>query len=482
MILRPNHRVQAVVQATVLAQLLLTLSGCGLFTNPKKKTQDVQRTDAAPMEDVRRLTSEDPACLSGGKSVDVSEITIFEWDGSATSPKRVPFKGKPGEDTEFLSANILGSLLDFTKNYNCTNSVDSEACKLDTTVQAPQPTVFNMCRTSGAYGRESLESMTLTSQHFTEAAYSFYDSVAGRKSGIVKSILFPQPLFKRHLTKADGSVVDIYDTNNAAFSNRTLSTTQEKVGAFFIFPTSTKSFDASGLNLWEVPFVMHHEFGHHVLSHYLNDVLSSTSLSLESETSSDAILPSTSRQHPEFYGLSLATNKASQFALDGINETFADLFAYFAGNGAQGQLKGVRCLDGTRDPSSPTTAGGTKKGLDASRVAIFEGREAALPRSTCSEPRFNDEHDIAAALGQPIATFIEDMTPSADGKGRAELLLNWATNLKTLVVIPDRVNLDTLVLELVNAVKKKNPQVAAACAKFKDSITGLPKSTAACAE
>ena len=52
----------------------------------------------------------------------VSEITVYEWDGRQTAPKKVSFKGSAGPDREFVSQNITGSLIGFVSDYNCTIS------------------------------------------------------------------------------------------------------------------------------------------------------------------------------------------------------------------------------------------------------------------------------------------------------------------------------------------------------------------------
>ena len=480
MLHRQKPFIQMIQVGTIMT--LFANSGCNPFVKMKnpteKKYEVILPRETSPSPDLRWLVKEDPACVS---SEVVSEITIYEWNGHQTVAKKVPFIGHAGPDKEFVSTSIVGSLLGYKSTYNCKNSQSgADDCTLDKSKSSSDETPFAMCRGNGTYGRDSLESLTLTAQYYTEDAYRFYDSIQGRLSGIAKAILIPQPLVNRHVTKADGTTRDSIDVNNASFASIPATATQPKLGVFFIFPTSLKAFAKSPLNLWEVPFVMRHEFGHHVLNHY---VKKNESLSIANDMSLESIMPEPSRKHPDQYTLSLTSATAApQFALDGINETFADLFAYFAGNGAKGQLAGVRCLDVIRDPSSEVTAKGHPKGLDKARVDIYEGRSPALTDEGCGEPQFDDEHDIATALGQPIAAFIEGATPNLDAVGRAQILLTWATKINALVGTPSNVSLDTLIVEMVKAVKLKNPLIAASCVKFKAAITGLPKAFDACAD
>jgi hypothetical protein len=464
-----------------LAITTTIVSGC-IDAQVKKKLIDenIQRDESVPSTTLRWLPIEDPACIASGTSASVSEVTIYQWNGTSTSAKKVAFNGRSGDAKSFASENVIGSLIDFEMNYNCNSTDTGTDCKKDDTTPSTSSHEFKMCRANGTYGRDSLESMTLTSQYFTEAAYLFFGSIPGHKTGLVKSVLIPQPLVKRHTTDKSGTVTDNIDVNNASFSSLPATESDGKLGLFFVFPTSIKSFERTGLNLWEVSFVMSHEFGHHVLGHYLNETLSTTALRLTRSNDVDAILPDPSRKHRPVGSLDL-TDKLTQAqqALDGINETFADLFAYFAGNGIKNQLKGVRCLELTRDPSSELTLKGSSKGLDLARVDIFEGRKPALPYAEC-EPQFDDEHDIATALGQPIANFIEASTPNLNSKARAQILLTWASKLNVTVSTPSSVSLDSLVVDLVRSVKEVSPNITGSCQTFKTKITGLKAATAAC--
>jgi hypothetical protein len=272
----------------------------------------------------------------------------------------------------------------------------------------------------------------------------------------------------------------VYDSDNAAFTATTVDKLG-KVGVFLIHPTSIKSFGKTGVNLWEVPFVMHHEFGHHVWRHYLKSAINSAGLRLSAITAIDGILPDARSRHRHEFGLTATTSNA-QLALAGINETVADLFAYFAGNSAKDQLKGVELLNTTRDPGSPVYTDGSKKGMNADAIATYEGRMTPADNKDSATPNFDGEHDIAAALGQPIANFIELSFPNTDGRTRAQIMLDWLTRLDPLIRgTRTNIRIDNIVRELVLAVKAKAPLKADACEAFKANITGLPLATAACA-
>ena len=466
-----------------LAALSLLTAGCGVLEVKKNSGNiDVRRQETAPKGAIRWLVPEDQACIDNGQSVSLSEITIYEWDGSRINQKRVPFKAGAGTEKEFLSANVESSIINFSAVYNCSYKNNVRDCTTDTSASPEIYTAMRICRANGLYKRDSLEGMTLTSQYYTERAYGFYNSIPTGKPGLIKSILVPQPKRKRHVTQTDGTIVDEYDADNASFI--TLPATEEfsEASLIMIDPTTTASFQKSPLNLWEVPFVMQHEFAHHVFNHYLGAAVQSLGLHLKARQSTSTIMPTSRTKHSPQFGLTTVdAPDNADYALKGINETFADLFAYFAGNSAKNQLKGVTCLDTSRDPSSSVTHAGSSKGLDKKRIDIYEGRATVVSNSDCREPQYDGEHDISAALGYPIAKFIEDSMPSSTGSARAAILLTWLTRLEPLIQKGrSSVTVDTIVRELVLAVKGQSQLKAAPCSEFRKQITGLPLASQAC--
>lgn len=478
-----HGRSSRVIMFMSISGLLAT--GCNPFSkdnnNNNNNNNAILPQRVAPSDGVRWLLPEDPACLDGKSSATLSQVTIYEWDGTQAHEKQVAMSSKNDSDYGFQTKNIFFSMLGYEKNQTCTYDADGLNCEDDKTQPKNDLKALRICHENGSYNRDSIEAMTVTAQYFTELSYDFYNSITGNKSGIVKSAILTQPRLKMHITRtSDKKVFDRYEVDNAGFTAMTIDSLG-KIGLFMIHPTSVKSFDKGGVNLWEVPFVMHHEFGHHVFRHYLGSTADSIGLRLSDTGSIDGILPRPKTRSKNDLNLTDST-KLAQDAADGINETFADLFAYFTDNGVKDQLKGVECLDTSRDPSSPLYTDGKKKGLDSTAIDMYEGRKEAGTSEDCATPNFDDSHDIAAALGQPIAQFIEMSFPNVDAKTRARVLLSWAIRLNTLFTsTKSNIRIDNIVRELVLSVKDNTALRADACAAFKANITGLPLATAACA-
>ena len=286
---------------------------------------------------------------------------------------------------------------------------------------------------------------------------------------------------ERVYTKKNGTKVTRFDKDNAGFTSIELGDDPIKYGLIMIMPTSKESYAKNPVNLWEVPFVLKHEFGHHVFHHYVSDDSDAGGLHDHHMGDLSDILPSESSRVPRGDGMNLTSTSTA--ALGGINETFADLYAYFANDSAAGQVKGVECLHMSRDPASPTTRLGRVKKITTQDLDIFEGRTDAPEADDCGEPTFDDTHDIAMVLGHPLAKFIETADPKGRGKDRAKHLMNWAVEIQKIVDSgPSNVKLDNLVSALVKSVKGKTAATdfSSACAGLKPAITGLKTATASC--
>lgn len=467
-----------------LIVLALNLSSCGSKSDdsPQPSSGDVRPQPDVLAGDVRWLPMEDKGCLDSGAAVSsLSSATIYEWNGSETQPKSVSLNAYRGSDSEFATGNILAGVIKYESSRKCTLSRNGERVCDDSKLNSDKLEAMKICRSNGLYGRHTLEGMTLTSTYYTEMAYNFYDKIPNRLSGISKSFLLIQPKISYDITKADGSSVTRIDSDNAAFTEIPKKGNSPEMGLFIVYPTSSKAFTKTGLNLWEVPFVMHHEFGHHVFHYYVKEPAKATGLTVGKHFDISSIMKWHDKPRRQSFALATGDDIAQQ-ALDGINETFADLYGYFAGNSSKNQLKGVECLDISRDPSSKQTKSGTLKGLTSARINIYEGRESPVSTKDCYEPAFDDEHDIATALGQPLASFMEQATPGSSGNERAKLLLSWAEGIQlALTRGTSTINIDSLVRELIRSAAT-TPNFASACAELKPLITGLPLSTQACSQ
>ena len=430
-------------------------------------------------EEIRWLQLEDPNCVVTGTSVPLSSVTAHLWNGSAIQEVSIPLKGIVNSDGSFGSANVEGSILGVEAAQTCTVSSTMDVdCKSVSTGKEGGSGGLKICRSNGKYSRVSIEGMALTAHSLLEESFGFYDALVGRKDGLTKAFILAQLKMRKDYSLPDGRKRTLFESDNAGYLG---ASDDETHVLFHLYPASTVEFAKSGVNLWEVPFVMRHEFSHHVFDHYTGGgmALHGFTKSVRHGSKPHSILP-TGHRRPA--GLQLTEDSKSQMALDGINEAFADIYAYFQGDGSSTALNGVSCLTSSRDPGSSLTKGGRVKGLTALAVSTYEGATPAAEASDCYEPVFDGEHDIAVALGYPLAQFIKAANAGGDGKSHSRVLLAWASRIDSLLTTNiSPISLDTLVRELILALKTDLAKdVTGACPALKAQITGLPLATAAC--
>ena len=237
----------------VSASLPLFLTSCGVLFDKSSK-QTIQRPSSPDEAGVSFLNFEDEACQSQSESSAVEQVSIWEWNGSEAVATSVKFKGI-GEKQEgaLASDGVKGALTNITYEYECQKT--REDCKLKSKPDSKNVAVIKICKTNASYQRDSLESMTLTSQYFLSEAYKFYQSIASHKGTLEDTILLMQPKFRRSYSSTGAIKVD---ADNAAFSG------DSKLNLFVVYPFSKAYYERSRVHLWEVPFTMKHEYGHHV--------------------------------------------------------------------------------------------------------------------------------------------------------------------------------------------------------------------------
>jgi hypothetical protein len=477
------------------------LAGCGQLLR-RGGDDDIQRQQFTSLDKLMMNPAEDPSCMNGGSSAVRSKASIWKWDGQSASKQDDKLELLRNTDENFegamTSAGVVGAMSGMQTVSECDVDLNTKKIVCKKSVATTEPFMVKFCKDKASYGRDSLESVTATSQYFVSKANEFYGSLAGSSKNILSTIMLMVPQFIKTYHLSDGRVKEIADSNNAAFT--TLKTKIGTYGLFVVFPTSKDDFEKSGLHLWEVPFVMSHEYGHNVFAAHMKRVLDATGLTLNNHGSSAhldlrrKIMPTNAKIYVdedlgaltvEDEGLALtASDTKAQLALNGVNEMFADLFAFYANGESAGQLKGVECLDVTRDPSSSATKLGAAKQWTSDVNALFNmgGRKV----DSCSEPSFDDEHDVAAIMGYQVSHLMSGLYPKDSSKKRMEALLKTLTDLESVVGLNgEDVRLDDLLEAMVRSLVNgktltETTTLSAVCADFSKAVAGLPKTAAAC--
>ncbi len=460
--------------------VVVSASSCGVLQF--KKSGDIQPTHYASLDEVMLAGLEDTACDAGEQSVAVNRAVVWEWNGQQTISKEIEFTGVNSEDGGLSSSGVSLAIHSYRSESNCKLEGDSPVCDKARKLQNEQ--VVKICRPIASYQRDSIEGVTLTTQHFVAVARRFYEGLESAKPSLPLAALAIQPQFIKNYSLQNGKVVQLVDSDNAGYAP---GDDQNSEGLFAVFPTSKKDFAETGLHLWEVPFVMSHEYGHNIFNHHLAKAAKASGLSIKASIGLDHMINS---QNKTVFDagesrMLMSEKTGATLALSGINELFADLFAFYMNGGKSDLLKGVKCLDRSRDPSSINLGTGKKKIFDSVGVKILAGLAEPLKRASCLDPNFTNEHDVAAILGYPVAQLLNQVMVGSDEKAKVNVLVKSLSDISTYVSKSGKsTSVDGLTASLTSVILSNRTAdaaaVTAACTDFKALVPGLEDTVKAC--
>ncbi len=277
----------------------------------------------------------------------------------------------------------------------------------------PQSAI-SICADDGKYARASIESAALNATYFI--------SKTGRKvSELLPSVKIPAieveigPLIKKSLKQiVKGEVVwtfEAFDTDNAYYSPG-----ENKI----TFLPHSEEFKKAGMtmNFWEVPMVASHEYGHHIFEilHPYNVV----NLGMKNCFGKMGL-----HAEPSELGKRSVT---TEDVLGALNEGFADLVSFYSLDNNERGLKGVPCLEISRDVGSGVFADGTSKIFSTDALATFFLTKEVEAPETCDVPNYQDIHIIGAIFANGADRLLSLSVPTKDQ--RLSIVLSWLQEMK----------------------------------------------------
>jgi hypothetical protein len=263
---------------------------------------------------------------------------------------------------------------------------------------------LRVCDSKQRFNRESYESIALTSIAFIDQAQKFaFDSLSLDLT--VSLELMPTYLSRYEKVpdeneKTKFKNVTFYETNNLYYAAGKISVLAESEAD----GQSLLKGEARA-HLWESPFVLAHEFGHHVHA--------SLELSNDAAPKSNifTILPSSSEPHTHTDELTLAGTESQLVGLiwSGVSEGFADLFGFYAVGYDSSSLGSIAQLVRERDPLSSTYYDeSTSKVFDEAFIGIYKQTSSASARFVPGG------HKIGAAFAHSINFVLDALHPMTD--------------------------------------------------------------------
>lgn len=403
---------------------------------------------------------DDPACQAqaAGKA-SIGAADVFQWQGDASRATQFAFD-KTSAVESLTSEPITATAYGFYQQYECKSGESTETCSGAGKV-ITQPKSLKICRDNYAYPRTSVEGVSLASLSAINAAESFYRGVPGASAAILPALLVVLPTIEYVVNDASGNpLARAVETDNLAYVG-------SKTPMFLVYPKGKKAV-AAGLwkdvNLWEIPWGLAHEYGHHVFrTHTGVSHLENTSLHIAPIRKFDTKIDGAE-------GLQLAASDRVVTGEDyysAVNEGYADLFSFYTFGGKADLIKNVDCFATNRDLTASEFVGGRAKILDKDMLAQFAST-TVIDVSGCSAPDFQDVHSLGAVVAYGVDRLFSDVAPGNDEAAvlkKAGLLLNWAKRIGDTVSgkSMDDVNFEVLVKEALITVAPSKRLSKAAC-------------------
>lgn len=351
-----------------------------LTGNPRLLTRETDKcaTPAAPSETVklRLLISGQPETLT------VNALNLFDGDYLRTpGPQKIISETTFGEDLEII---IAGNTYRQIQN------------------SSGRP--VSICEKDRSYNTESVENAALIANYYINRTHKlFLKASPGEK---VKPVTVRiSPAIKR-------------STGERSARGLELNSAYEADGAYYQVSTSTITFlpqseDARthGLHtrFWEIPMVPSHEYAHHLFAHLFGRQL--------------PIDMSQAALNYIYYNNRTVTRAS---VINAFNEGFADLVSALSLSRREKSLKGIRCLERTREVDSAFFNDDSLKTFNAAARSSFFSSFKEVSMS-CEMINYQDPHIFGAIFSFHASQFLKALTSSRQKQLHA--LSAWANNL-----------------------------------------------------
>jgi hypothetical protein len=267
----------------------------------------------------------------------------------------------------------------------------------------------SVCPDKRIYDTNSIEGATLNSSYFINEVHQKVRKAA------------PQILIKP-IDLNIGTIVEVsaykqlknglhkltmYVTDNAYYSPDTLS--------IDFLPQSKNEKNAGQPNLWNVPMVPAHEYGHHIFNMITPQEGNSTVGGCFGENSKLRM------RNGEILGVDISSGVTNESVENALNEGFADLIAYYSLRPDEYSLNGINHLAYNREVGfSYFIIYGKKEFSDSILNSFF----SAGRRSDDYTNFFQDGHILGAIFAHRADQFMNSLGLSRDA--RLETILRWA--------------------------------------------------------
>lgn len=440
----------------ILPILALSSVSCQVIFGKNKESRVVRDNEnVSTTKPVASYSFDDPACQNSSGASDIGTQGVNLIRGTSPSAQTENFSGASANGSKGLRGTYVGASIvnvAHREEKSCVRSASgSLSCQSEGTTLISGGRPLYLCKKDYSYPRDSVEGVALATFYTIESAGKFYAENAkdGRKLEPVWQMVLPKIDVLYRGKSSDGSPVAISEpkSDNAFWSlaqGKTESGSTQNIKVISVLPASieyqkTNAFGAHGL--WELPFVVAHEYGHHIF--YGNvvhmEALYSSNTTIVSEKHSSSAEKKLLKQLPwqtslGHLNMANSANNSATFAdaVTALNEGFADLFAEYAIGGSE-HMRAVPGVCSNRQINLPKfryRGSEQSKSLTASviREFIVQGPELEgdLDVEGCAPVSLTDPHNIGAIFAHGFYNVLTALDNKAD---QLNTLVRWAQSL-----------------------------------------------------
>jgi hypothetical protein len=280
------------------------------------------------------------------------------------------------------------------------------------------PTSIKICPGENEYAPDTVESAALNTTYFINKSNLRFTSIVTDVTVLPITLNISPSIMRSTLEKSlsgETTKTSTFMTDNAFYMPARKSVT--------FLP---HSLDMRKLGMktsyWEIPFVASHEYGHHLFEMIYKDTQALGPDML------DCFGHSHSRNDKRLNKMLGQRKVRIDDVLNSYNEGFADLMAWYTLDPKERNFKGVKCLEVSRDVSSPRFFNGKLKAFSKEALQSFFSNYSDNSLRSCEEHRYQDTHILGAIFAHNADLFLSELTSSDDEKLAA--VVAWAKKLK----------------------------------------------------
>jgi|GEM_PF-2860883 len=272
--------------------------------------------------------------------------------------------------------------------------------------------VVDVCPEDEEIRKNTIESVALNANHYIVETYQKIKKIDPSIS--LKPLKISVSLSLKEITEVTrtGNKIDrvVMTYINNAFYNPLLQTIS------FVPHGEEGKKSCFTTNLWEIPSVISHEYGHHVF----NSLFKESGLLINNQGCYDDTFSESKN----------ASEASVNFVINSLNEGFADFISHYALPENERGFKGVTCLESVRTVTSGFFPNNNKKIFGEKSLSILFNGFTEADYSPLTYINYFDPHITGAIFAYTSHDILSYL--GADEKQKIKIMLDWARRLKLI--------------------------------------------------